>query len=50
MKKIKAICKELSKLTIPLESKYKVIEIYASEHGWGAVLPSKPSKYDSKNA
>lgn len=32
IRKIKIICKEIPKLTLSLENKYKIIEMDASEH------------------
>ena len=45
---IKEKVKELKPLELPLDDYYFIIEIEASEIGWGAILKQKPYKYSPK--
>jgi len=45
---IKEKVKELKPLELPLDGYYFIIEIDASEIGWGAILKQKPNKYSPK--
>nr|CAE02744.2 OSJNBa0006B20.7 [Oryza sativa Japonica Group]CAH67571.1 H0315A08.1 [Oryza sativa] len=46
---IKERVKELKPLELPLEESYFIIETDASQHGWGAILKQRPTKFSAKS-
>ena len=48
VKKIKEEVNRLSKLKLPLDTDYLIIESDGSSLGWGATLLAKSNKYDNK--
>ncbi|KAK2638912.1 hypothetical protein Ddye_026707 [Dipteronia dyeriana] len=49
VQKIKRISQNLSPITLPIDSYYKIVQTDASSKGWAGILIQKPTKNSLKN-